>query len=95
MVRYADDFVILCRQPRMPKHALDVVRTGTEEAGLTLHPTKTKIVDCDGQSFDFLGYRFAGAIVPASKSMQKLKDTIRAKTKRTSGTSLQTIIDST
>ena len=44
-------------------------------------------------SFDFLGYRFVRELrFPRPKSMQKLKDTIRAKTKRTSGKSLTTII---
>jgi RNA-directed DNA polymerase len=93
MVRYADDFVILCRSPEEAARALAVVQHWTAEAGLTLHPDKTKIVDATVASFDFLGYRFAkGARYPRPKSMQKLKDTIRAKTKRNSGNSLQTII---
>jgi RNA-directed DNA polymerase len=93
MVRYADDFVILCRSPEDAARALAVVQTWTAEAGLTLHPIKTKIVDAKETSFDFLGYRFErGRRYPRTKSMQKLKDTIRAQTKRTSGKSLQVII---
>jgi hypothetical protein len=64
------------------------------KADLTLHPEKTKIVDAKKDAFDFLGYRFVrGQRYPRPKSMQKLKDAIRAKTKRTSGESLTKIIN--
>jgi RNA-directed DNA polymerase len=63
------------------------------QAGLTLHPTKTRLVDARSDGFDFLGYRFEGGQRrPRRKSLQKLKDTIRAKTKRTAGHSLSVII---
>jgi len=94
MVRYADDFVILCRSPEEAARALETVQQGTAEAGLTLHPTKTRIVDATSDGFDFLGYRFEGGTRrPRTNSLDKLKDTIRAKTKRTSGESLGGIID--
>ena len=49
-------------------------------------PDKTRIVDARTQGFDFLGYRFAGGRRwPRDKSLTKLKDTIRAKTRRTAG----------
>jgi RNA-directed DNA polymerase len=93
MVRYADDFVILCRSAEDATRALTTVRHWTASAGLTLHPTKTRIIDTESESFDFLGYRFEnGTRRPRPKSLEKLKDTIRAETKRTSGDSLFTII---
>ena len=93
MVRYADDFVILCRSAEDATRALTTVRHWTASAGLTLHPTKTRIIDAESESFDFLGYRFEnGTRRPRPKSLEKLKDTIRAETKRTSGDSLFTII---
>jgi RNA-directed DNA polymerase len=93
MVRYADDFVILCRSAEDATRALTTVRQWTASAGLTLHPTKTRIIDTESESFDFLGYRFEnGTRRPRPKSLEKLKDTIRAETKRTSGDSLFTII---
>jgi RNA-directed DNA polymerase len=93
MVRYADDFVILCRSPEEAAQALAVVQEWTAEAGLKLHPTKTKIVDANEAGFEFLGYRFErGERFPRAKSLQKLKDALRAETKRTSGNSLKTII---
>jgi RNA-directed DNA polymerase len=95
MVRYADDFVILCRSPEEANQALAMVRDWTAAAGLTLHPTKTRIVDAADGAFEFLGYRFEkGKRYPRTKSLTKLKDTIRAKTKRRSGGSLRTIIGS-
>jgi RNA-directed DNA polymerase len=94
MVRYADDFVILCRSPEEAARALESVQQWTAGAGLTLHPTKTRIVNAKEDGFDFLGYRFEGGTRrPRAKSLDKFKDTIRAKTKRTSGESLRQIID--
>ncbi len=95
MVRYADDFVILCRSPEDAMRALAVVQEWTAEAGLMLHPTKTRIVNATTDSFEFLGYRFRkGKRFPRTKSIQKLKDTIRAKTKRNNGQCLPAIIGS-
>ena len=60
MVRYADDFVILCRSRLEAEGALEEVRTWVAEVGLTLHPDKTHIVDSQEKSFGFLGYSFRG-----------------------------------
>jgi RNA-directed DNA polymerase len=93
MVRYADDFVILCQSPEDAVRALATVQQWTATAGLTLHPTKTRIVHARDEGFEFLGYRFEGdQRHPRAKSLDKLKDTIRDKTKRTSGHSLSCII---
>jgi RNA-directed DNA polymerase len=95
MIRYADDFVILCRSPEEAARALAKVQDWTAEAGLVLHPTKTRIVNAQEDRFDFLGYRFGrGKKFPRTKSMQKIKDAIRAKTKRNNGPCLQAIIAS-
>jgi RNA-directed DNA polymerase len=95
MVRYADDFVLLCRTREDADAALAEVRSWVEENGLTLHPDKTHVGDCQqpGQGFEFLGYRLeAGRRYVRKKSMDKLKDAIRAKTKRTRGDSLAMIV---
>ena len=94
MVRYADDFVILCKSQEEAEKALEIVKRWMEEAGLNLHPQKTRIVGMnDIGGFDFLGYNFRrGRRWPRKKSLNKFKDKIRAKTKRTNGNSLQTII---
>ena len=98
MVRYADDFVILCRSQAEAEQALAHVRPWCEAEGLTLHPTKTRCVDVRQEGVDFLGYHFAttsqGRLTrwPRTKSRQKLRDAIRAKTQRTEGRSLAVII---
>ena len=93
MVRYADDFVVLCRSPQEAAAALAAVQEWTAAAGLLLHPTKTRLVDALTDGFDFLGYHFgAGRRRPRAKSLMKLKDAVRAKTKRTTGHSLPRII---
>jgi RNA-directed DNA polymerase len=95
MVRYADDFVVLCRSRQEAEAALEVIRQWVAEAGLTLHPEKTRIADAnrEGEGFDFLGYHFERDYRwPRPKSLQKLKTALRPKTRRTNGRSLQAII---
>jgi RNA-directed DNA polymerase len=98
MVRYADDFVILCRSQAEAEQALALVCQWCAAEGLTVHPTKTSIVDVRADGFDFLGYHFQttrrGHLTrwPRKKSAQKLKETLRAQTKRTNGHSLPVIL---
>jgi len=94
MVRYADDFVILCRSEAEAQAALAAVRAWVNEAGLTLHPEKTRVVDATQRGgFDFLGYHFErGLRWPRAKSLGKLKERVRAKTRRTDGRSLRAIV---
>ena len=109
MVRYADDFVILCRNEAEAERALETVREWTAQAGLMLHPDKTQVANLsptarEGEAFEFLGYRFKqersktgqGRITrqPREKSLAKLKDAIRGKTRRAHGQSLADIIAS-
>jgi len=94
MVRYADDMVILCetREEAERAHArLHELLTARE---LRLHPIKTKIVDSTIRpGFDFLGYRFFGrSRYPRPGSEKKLRDSVREKTPRTNGNSLEVII---
>jgi RNA-directed DNA polymerase len=99
MVRYADDFVLLCRTHEEAQAALETVRQWMDDAGLTLHPEKTHIVSMqeEGNYFEFLGYRFKRhksrlCKFPRPKSEIKLRDSIRAKTRRANGHSLEHII---
>ena len=92
ITRYADDFVVMCRSREDADRALAKIGQWVEANGLVLHPTKTKVVDSRTDGFDFLGYTFRGRLrLPRKKSLAKLKETIRAKTKRTNGTSLEWI----
>jgi RNA-directed DNA polymerase len=100
VIRFADDLVVLCRNREEAEGALRALTNWTTEAGLVLHPEKTRIVDMNtlGAHVDFLGYRFKrtrkGTLNwwPRPKSMQKLKDRLRAETRRANGRSLDEII---
>lgn len=94
MVRYADDFVILCQNQQQAQEVLEQLRDWTQAAGLTLHLTKTRIVDASQKGgFDFLGYHFErGYRWPRKKSLDKLKETIRDKTQSGRPGSLRDII---
>jgi len=101
MTRYADDMVIQCRSETEARQALNLLVQWTAQAGLTLHPTKTRIVQVtDREGFDFLGYHFQLstrlprkiARWPRHKSVMHFKDEVRLKTRRLSGHSLEVII---
>jgi RNA-directed DNA polymerase len=94
LVRYADDFVILCRSQAEAERALAQVRQHVEALGLLLHPTKTRLVDASqAGGFDFLGYHFERSMRwPRVKSLNKFKDKVRDLTRRTSGLALQVVL---
>jgi RNA-directed DNA polymerase len=95
MVRYADDFVVLCRSAEQAQEALKEVRAWVEQNGLKLNAGKTHVGDCRqaGQGFEFLGYRFeVGRRWVRRKSLLALRERIRQKTRRTRGDSLACII---
>lgn len=94
MVRYADDFVILCKSKEDAEQALAEVKQWTARAGLSLHPEKTRLIDTATESFEFLGYQFAKRRRwPRDKSKKKLREKIRTQTRRTNGVSLKVTID--
>ncbi len=97
MVRYADDFVVLCKSREEAAAALADIAAWVAENGLRLHPDKTHVGDCRqaGEGFEFLGYRFeAGRRWVRKKSLTRLKNRIRERTRRTRGQSLEQIIAS-
>lgn len=95
MIRYADDFVIMCKTKEQAEAALAAVGELIRERGLTLHPEKTRIVNVaePGQGFDFLGYHFQGGTQwPRKKSLLKLRAAVRKFTKRANGRSMSEIV---
>ena len=94
MVRYADDFIVLCRDREEAEQAMATVRQWTQEAGLTLHPAKTRIVNATQKGgFDFLGYHFErGMKWPRQKSLNKFKEAIRQKTSTARSDSMKQIV---
>lgn len=100
MVRYADDMVVLCRSHEEATNALEKLREWMAEAGLTLHPDKTRTVDMGlaDSHFDFLGYRFKrsrrGRLIRLArpKSLRKLRESIKPRTRRNNGKSMEAIV---
>ena len=86
--------MILCGTEAEARQALATVQAWVAEAGLTLHPEKTRIVDASQRGgCDFLGCHFErGQRWPREKSLKKLKERLHAKTLRTDGRSLRAIV---
>jgi RNA-directed DNA polymerase len=96
LVRYADDFVVLCKDREQAGSALALVKAWVHNSGMSLHPEKTLIVDFNaGESFVFLGHEFKdGFVYPKRTSLKRLQDKIRAEVPRNSGRSLAATISS-
>jgi RNA-directed DNA polymerase len=100
MVRYADDMVVLCRDREKAAAALEKLKGWMAQAGLELHPDKTRLVDMAvaDSHFDFLGYRFhrtrRGRLLRLvrPKSLRKLRESIKPKTRRKNGRSMEAIV---
>jgi RNA-directed DNA polymerase len=99
MVRYADDFVVCARTEQEAREGLAEIAAWVQEAGLRLHPTKTRIVNAaEKGGFDFLGYHFeqyrqgGGKKWPRQKSQFKLRETLRQKLARNRGGSVAEIV---
>ena len=93
----ATRLVILCSTEEEANNTLAEVKQWMKENGLMLHPNKTRIGNCtiEGEGFEFLGYRFeCGKRTVRKTSMNKLRDTIRRRTKRTVGQSMESVIKS-
>jgi len=93
VVRYADDFVVLCRTRQEAQAALETAGTVLAQMGLTMHPEKTRVVDARTTSFQFLGYEFfPRGRKPRPSSRLKFNDRVRARTPRKSGCSLREVV---
>lgn len=87
IVRYADDAVIMCRKRTDAELAFEHLKRIMTKLKLTLNPQKTKIVDMNKESFDFLGFCFqkfgktkSGRklpyMMPSKKAIKKVKDAV-------------------
>jgi RNA-directed DNA polymerase len=58
LIRFADDFVVLCPTRERVEQARDLAEATLAPFGLRLHPAKTRIVDIrrGAEGFDFLGF---------------------------------------
>ena len=86
LIRYADDFVIVCRSRRDAQTALEAVQHILDRLKLNLHPEKTRLVDMGREGFDFLGFHFhkmkskySGKLLPYIWPSQRAMKSVRAK----------------
>ncbi len=77
-MRYADDFVVVCRTKQQAQEALTLVKRVLEgELGLNLSPEKTKVTTF-GKGYDFLGFTLSSrSRRMRAKSVLKFKTKIR------------------
>jgi len=97
MVRYADDFVVLCTSEEEAREVLEELQQWTGKVGLKLHDQKTRIVDAREEAFDFLGWTLSlkegrSRKWPRRKSRTKLRDRLRPLSRRNQGNSLKVLV---
>ncbi len=81
-VRYADDFVVVCKTRQQAEAALAEVEKIMTDLGLTLSPEKTKIASY-GKGYEFLGFRLSSrSRSMRSKSLENFKTKVRELTRR-------------
>ncbi len=101
IVRYADDFVILCKE--QPEFYLEQAKKVLDRLGLTLNAKKTRIVNAEEEPFDFLGHRFvvqpskvSGELktyyYPSPKAMKSIKKKIRDIARKGQHLNLSTLV---
>jgi RNA-directed DNA polymerase len=93
IVRYADDFVILCKTKQQAMDSIRVIRTIMSKLDLTLSREKSKLVNIwsNKEGFDFLGFHnrkfpvlnkggskvFVLAHIPSKKAMKNMRAKIK------------------
>jgi group II intron reverse transcriptase/maturase len=101
LVRYADDLVILTDKDA--DRSLAALKKLLAGLGLELHPDKTRLVDANKESFDFLGFNFRKAwnqqktkrfalVLPSRKTQQSIRDKIRALTRRERALTVEEVV---
>lgn len=95
VLRYADDFVVLCESRQEAEKALERIVDWMHSHHLTLHPTKTKICHepSEERGFDFLGYTFVkGRRFAREKAIKGIRGRVRQLTRRQPGKSIKAVI---
>ena len=102
MVRYADDFVILCRTRKDAKAIPSILGSYLKQRGLTLAEDKTRITHID-EGFDFLGFNIKSYLTgnkkvvrtkPSKDSIKSFKDKVRQVFRVHRGGDIESLIDS-
>ncbi|MCK4467588.1 MAG: group II intron reverse transcriptase/maturase [Desulfobacterales bacterium] len=91
LVRYADDFVVLCK--RGTERPMTIIQNILTRLELTLNKSKTRMVNASQERFDFLGFELCIArswrtgnlypnVRPSWKSLKTIKSRLTAMTRR-------------
>ena len=92
VVRYADDFIVLCGSEEDARGALSQVKRVLRELELTLHSEKTSLKNIR-EGVDFLGFTvYIGHKVPRKEAVRKYKDAVRRVTRRNLPINLEMVI---
>lgn len=96
-VRYADDVRLMSRTPAGAQKALRRTEEVLSELKLRLNPKKTRLVSIQ-QGVDFLGYRLIAVkghlnVYISPKVIERLRDEVRKRTRRTAGVSFPVLVD--
>ena len=94
VVRYADDFVVLCASQDEAQQAYEAVKHIIEgQLHLQLHPEKTRIVHHNEGTFDFVGFLVHRRYLwPRIKSLDKFRNRVRILTRRQQAKNVQEVI---
>jgi group II intron reverse transcriptase/maturase len=91
-VRYADDFVVVCKNRKQAEAALALVEKVMTDLGLSVSPEKTKIASY-GKGYEFLGFRLSSkSRTMRPKSLEKFKTKIREITRRCNNLDTRVIV---
>ena len=92
VIRYADDFLVLCRDEGEAGEALSYAKGILGELELTLHPEKTGIKHFS-EGVDFLGFTiYTRHKVPRKEAVRKYKEVVRRVTRRNRPINLEMVI---
>lgn len=94
VVRYADDFVVLCANQQEAQRAYEEVRSIIGgKLRLQLHPEKTRIIHHKEGTFDFVGFLVHRRYLwPRIKSLEKFKERMKVLTRRQQPKNVQEVI---
>jgi group II intron reverse transcriptase/maturase len=92
VVRYADDFLVLCGSEKEAREALSYVEEVLRELELTLHPEKTRLKNFS-EGIDFLGFTvYISHKVPQKEAVRKYKEAVKRVTRRNLPINLKMVI---
>ena len=108
LVRFCDDFVVLCPTEERAKAARDLAAATLAPIGLRLHPGKTRIACLrqGSEGFDFLGFhlrmrrsrkspsRYSMQMWPSARAMASIRAKVKERTpRRYAGRDLHYVVD--